>query len=102
QDVIVLPAFRDRGLGDRLMNAVMTWLDAQCPTNAFVALVAAPDKDGFYERYGFACLPADEPSMALRWNGPGCWRGGDRQDAGSPRGGGVGTRESRPAPGRAE
>jgi GNAT superfamily N-acetyltransferase len=74
QDVILLPAFQRLGVGDRLMRSVMTWLDEHCPANASVALFAAPGKDEFYKRYGFAPRPADEPGMAQRWHGPGCWR----------------------------
>jgi len=74
EDVIVSPAWQGRGLGGRLMVVVMEWLDANCPGNALVALFAAPDADPFYERYSFVRLPADEPGMALRWAGPGCWR----------------------------
>ena len=74
QDVIVLPAWQGTGLGDRLMRAVMSWLDACCPPNAFVALFAAPGKDEFYRRYGFERRPDDEPGMAQQWRGPGAWR----------------------------
>jgi len=74
QDVIVLPAWQGTGLGDRLMQAVMGWLDACCPPNAFVALFAAPDRDGFYRRYGFELRPLDEPGMAQQWRGPGSWQ----------------------------
>ncbi len=74
QDVILLPAFQGLGVGDRLMRAVMTWLDEHCPPNAFVALFAAPGKDEFYARYGFKRRPDDEPGMAQQWHGPGSWR----------------------------
>jgi GNAT superfamily N-acetyltransferase len=76
EDVIVTPAWQGHGLGDRLMTAVMGWLDARCPGNALVVLSAAPGVDPFYVRYGFGRVPADEPGMALRWTGPGCWRRG--------------------------
>lgn len=74
QDVIVLPAFQGRGVGDRLMRSVMAWLDEHCPANAFVALFTAPGKEEFYGRYGFTPRPADEPGMAQQWRGPGSWR----------------------------
>ena len=74
QDVIVVPALQGRGLGRRLMESVMTWLDEHCPANAFVALFAGPHKAGFYEPFGFAVQPAAQPGMAQRWTGRGGWR----------------------------
>ncbi len=68
QDVVVLPAYQHRGIGERLMRSVLTWLDANCPANALVGLFAAEGKAGFYERYGFRTRPVAEPAMWLRWS----------------------------------
>lgn len=57
QDVIVHPAHQGRGLGRRLMEAVIAWLDENTDPGAFVGLMAAGGKEAFYERFGFAARP---------------------------------------------
>lgn len=57
QDVIVHPHHQGRGLGRRLMEAVMEWLTANAPTGSFVGLMAAHGKETFYEKFGFAARP---------------------------------------------
>lgn len=67
QDIIVLPDHQGQGLGRRIMDAVMRFLEASVPPNAFVALMAAKGVAGFYERYGFRERPADAPGMFRIW-----------------------------------
>ncbi|WP_313690963.1 GNAT family N-acetyltransferase [Halorarum halobium] len=50
-DMAVHPDHQRRGLGARLMDAVMTFVEADAPPGAYVNLMA--DVDGFYERFGF-------------------------------------------------
>lgn len=50
-DMVVHPDHQGRGHGSRLMDAIMDWIDACAPPNAYVNLMA--DVDGFYERWGF-------------------------------------------------
>ncbi|WP_049981753.1 GNAT family N-acetyltransferase [Halolamina rubra] len=50
-DMVVHPDHQGRGLGSRLMDAVMDWIDDTAPPNAYVNLLA--DVDGFYEQWGF-------------------------------------------------
>lgn len=50
-DMAVHPDHQRRGLGTRLMDAIMDFLEATAPPTAYVTLVA--DVDGFYERWGF-------------------------------------------------
>jgi Acetyltransferases len=50
-DVVVHPDHQRRGLGTRLVDAVVGFLDANAPPEAYVNLLA--DLDGFYERWGF-------------------------------------------------
>ena len=67
QDIVVLPEFQGRGLGARIMDAVMAWLEQHAPPGAFVGLMAAKGYAGFYERYGFRARPDDAPGMFRRY-----------------------------------
>jgi ribosomal protein S18 acetylase RimI-like enzyme len=57
QDVIVLPAFQRQGIGSLLMDKVMEHIGAHASDNTFVGLMAARDREGFYERLGFVRRP---------------------------------------------
>ena len=50
-DMAVHPDHQRQGLGSRLMDAVVDYLDEHAPPNAYVNLLA--DVDGFYEQWGF-------------------------------------------------
>lgn len=71
QDVIVVPAHQGHGVGDLLMREVLCHLERHAPAGAFIGLMAAVGKAGFYERCGFAARPPGEPGMALVWD-PAC------------------------------
>jgi GNAT superfamily N-acetyltransferase len=63
QDIIVLPAFQGKGLGKRLMLAILAYLEKQAPPEAFVGLMAAKDVSPFYAQFGFVARPPDRPGM---------------------------------------
>ena len=63
QDIIVLSEFQGKGIGRRIMNAVMKYLEAHARNGAFVGLMAAKGVSKFYERYGFKERPSDAPGM---------------------------------------
>lgn len=67
QDVIVLPAHQGRGLGDRIMQRLMTYLEQYAQQNSFIGLMAAVGAEPFYERYGFRRRPSDRPGMFFIW-----------------------------------
>ncbi|HEX6230165.1 MAG TPA: GNAT family N-acetyltransferase [Actinomycetota bacterium] len=67
QDVIVLPGYRGRGLGARIMEAVMAYLERTARPGAFIGLMAAEGVEGFYESYGFRRRPDDRPGMFRVW-----------------------------------
>jgi ribosomal protein S18 acetylase RimI-like enzyme len=53
QDVIVLPEYHGRGLGVKVMDAVVAYLQRVARPGAFVGLMDDDNAEGFYERYGF-------------------------------------------------
>jgi GNAT superfamily N-acetyltransferase len=67
QDVIVLPQLQGRGLGARIMDAVMRYLEDTAAPGAFVGLMAAKDVEAFYRRYGFERRADDRPGMFRVW-----------------------------------
>ena len=50
-DMAVHPDHQRQGLGSRLMDAIMEYVDEYAPESAYVNLMA--DIDGFYEQWGF-------------------------------------------------
>jgi ribosomal protein S18 acetylase RimI-like enzyme len=69
QDIVVLPEFQGRGIGRRIMGAVMGYLQAHARAGAFIGLMAARGASGFYEKYGFVQRPTEQygPGMFLIW-----------------------------------
>ena len=65
QDVIVLPEFQRKGIGGRIMGAIMEYLKTHACEGAFIGLMAAKGVSKFYERYGFKKRPSDAPGMFL-------------------------------------
>ena len=63
QDVIVLPKFQRKGLGKKIMNSIMNYLNEKADPTAFVGLIAAKGFWRFYEHYGFQKRPLDAPGM---------------------------------------
>ncbi len=63
QDIIVLPAFQGKGLGKRLMKAIMVYLEEHAYPGAFVGLMAAKDVSNFYTQFGFIVRPPERPGM---------------------------------------
>lgn len=65
-DVFVLPAHRGRGLGKRLVEAVVSHPDVR---DVRMLLLATADAHGLYERFGFVALPSPERFLARRHPG---------------------------------
>lgn len=60
-DVAVHPAHQRRGLGKRIMQALVDFVDANAP-QAYVSLVAEPAAQELYPRYGFKDV---QPSIGM-------------------------------------
>ncbi len=58
QDIIVRPEYQGLGLGRRIVERLMGWLQTHAPERAFVGLFAAEGKDSFYAHFGFMRHPA--------------------------------------------
>lgn len=63
-DVAVHPDHQGQGLGTRIMDELIGYLDREAPPSAFVNLLA--DVDGFYERWGFEYSAPESKAMFLR------------------------------------
>ncbi len=69
QDIIVVPAFQGKGCGRQIMAAIFRYLEGHAQPGAFIGLMAAKGKDGFYEKLGFITRPSEQygPGMCLFW-----------------------------------
>jgi ribosomal protein S18 acetylase RimI-like enzyme len=63
QDIIVLPEFQRKGIGRRIMDAIVEYLKTHARDGAFIGLMAAKGVSKFYGRYGFKKRPSDAPGM---------------------------------------
>jgi len=63
-DMAVHPDHQGRGLGSRMMDELVKFLDENAPPSAYVNLMA--DVDGFYERWGFEETRPASKGMYLR------------------------------------
>lgn len=63
-DMVVHPDHQGQGLGSRMMDALMAFLEETAPPDAYVNLMA--DVDGFYERWGFERTAPASEGMYLR------------------------------------
>lgn len=65
-DIAVLPAHQGKGLGKRIVAALVDWLQANAPKSAYVSLIAdGPAKD-LYAQYGFEPTAPASIGMAFR------------------------------------
>ncbi len=69
QDVIVHPDYQNRGIGTRLMQYVLEYIDRTGCTNSYVGLMAAKGKEGFYASFGFDRRPNEHlgAGMTVFW-----------------------------------
>jgi len=58
-DVIVHPDYQGKGIGKRLINHMLDWIDSQVleGETIMVNLMSAYDKEPFYEKLGFSRRP---------------------------------------------
>jgi GNAT superfamily N-acetyltransferase len=68
-DLIVLPAYRGRGIGSGILRRLLERCQASDIRN--IQLFAAQGMAGFYRRHGFVERPVDAPGMRLLPQAPG-------------------------------
>jgi len=64
-DVAILPEHQAEGLGARVMDALMSWLRDNAPTDAYVQLIAEEGAVRFYEGYGFRVRTPEGSGMSF-------------------------------------
>jgi ribosomal protein S18 acetylase RimI-like enzyme len=63
-DIAVIPEHQGRGLGKRIMNAIMDYIEEDALPTAYISLIAdAPD---FYRKYGFRSVGPRSEGMYKR------------------------------------
>ena len=71
QDVIVIPEYQNKGLGNKIMDTLMKFIDKKAPkkSGAYIGIMIAPGLESFYRKYGFDLMPKDSPAMGMWRNG---------------------------------
>jgi GNAT superfamily N-acetyltransferase len=65
-DIAVLEAHRGKGLGKRIVAALVDWLKANAPPTAYVSLIADGPAKALYAQYGFAETAPESVGMYMR------------------------------------
>ena len=64
-DMAVHPDYQRRGIGYRIMEMLMAWLDEHAPESAYVSLIADHGAPALYEKFGFNFTAPVSVGMAL-------------------------------------
>ena len=58
-DVVVVPQWQKKGIGKNLMKQIMAYINQNIleKESIFVSLIAAPNRESFYEQFGFKSCP---------------------------------------------
>ncbi|MDW9906548.1 GNAT family N-acetyltransferase [Sinorhizobium meliloti] len=65
-DIAVEPAHQRKGLGKRIMTALVDYMKANLPETAYVSLIADVPANRLYEQFGFAETSPRSLGMAMR------------------------------------
>lgn len=69
-DIAIEPAHQRKGLGKRIMAALMAQLATKAPEGAYVSLIADGDAQFLYAQYGFEAVMPASIGMARRVTRP--------------------------------
>lgn len=59
KDVVVKPEYKGLGLGKKVLNELMSYIDKHAAPNAYIALMASKESESFYKKFGFIKRPND-------------------------------------------
>lgn len=65
QDVLVAPKYQRKGIGTKIMEIVLGYLETVAEPGASIGLMAAPGTEAFFAKHGFAARPEGAPGMQL-------------------------------------
>ncbi|MDF2944299.1 MAG: GCN5-related N-acetyltransferase [Herbinix sp.] len=66
-DVVVLPEYQGKGIGKTILQMILSYIENNLDTGeiAYVALMAAKGKEGFYQKLGFEERPNDHHGAGM-------------------------------------
>jgi GNAT superfamily N-acetyltransferase len=59
KDVVVDPEYQNKQIGQKLMKALLQYIDEKACPNAYVGLMCTPGTEGFYDKFGFIRRPCE-------------------------------------------
>jgi ribosomal protein S18 acetylase RimI-like enzyme len=59
KDVVVDPEFQKRSIGKLVMQSLLEYIGKKACSNAYVGLMATPNTEKFYRKFGFIQRPTD-------------------------------------------
>lgn len=65
-DIAVLPSYHDKGIRERLMNGLLSYLQQNAPAEAEVILMAEVPSIGVYQKFGFEFTYPKSISLSRR------------------------------------
>lgn len=65
-DIAVLGEYRGKGLGKRIVEALVNWLETNAPKSAYVSLIADGPAKELYAQFGFRETAPESVGMYLR------------------------------------
>ncbi|MEN8906066.1 MAG: GNAT family N-acetyltransferase [Clostridiales bacterium] len=65
-DIIVLPEYQGRGIGENIMKSVMNWIKDNCEKSSAVWLMATKGKEEFYKKFGFETRPIENHGCGMQ------------------------------------
>jgi GNAT superfamily N-acetyltransferase len=60
KDVVVLPEYRNQGVGRILMEHILKYIDEHACFNAYIGLGSTLNNEEFYEKFGFIRRPNEK------------------------------------------
>ncbi len=63
QDLIMHPICQGKGIGRKIMDRLLDYINSNAQRGAFVGLMAARGLENYYKEFGFKTRPADSPGM---------------------------------------